>query len=149
MSIVIRIAEEKDLLPIQRLVAKAGISEQGIENNIKDFLVVEDANKQIIGTVGIEPLGVDGLLRSLVIKSENWNAKIGLEFVQLAIAYAKQKGIETLYLLTNRSIPFFEYLGFKAVEEAAIPAHLKESNHFSQYVEGVTKVLACNLQEIE
>lgn len=145
MSIVIRIAENKDLLPIQRLVAKAGLVEKGIEKQINNFLVVENAKKEIVGTVGIEKLGEDGLLRSLVIKSENWNGKIGLEFVEIALAFAKQKGVKSLYLLTNSSLPFFEYLGFSILESEDIPEHVKNSSHFSQYVEGVTKVMECKL----
>ncbi|MBU8905871.1 GNAT family N-acetyltransferase [Desertibacillus haloalkaliphilus] len=146
MSIVIRIAEEKDLLPIQRLVAKAGLSDSGIEQQVENFLVAED-DKKIVGTIGIEKVGVDGLLRSLVMQSDNWNAKIGLEFVQLALAYAEKRGIETLYLLTKQSTEFFEYLGFKEVGEQEVPKHLKESPHFSQFTSGVTKVLACRLKE--
>ncbi|UTW70642.1 hypothetical protein KHA80_11240 [Anaerobacillus sp. HL2] len=65
----------------------------------------EDLTKKLIGTVGIEPLGKDGLSRSLVMISENWNAKIGLDFIELAVAFGKQKGFETLYLMTNSSLP--------------------------------------------
>ncbi|MFN7252081.1 MAG: GNAT family N-acetyltransferase [Anaerobacillus sp.] len=148
MGIVIRIATEKDLLPIQHLLAKANLSERGIEDNIDNFLVVEDPDKKIIGTVGIEPIENDGLLRSLVMSSESWNAKIGLDFIELAVAYGKQKGYETLYLLTNSSMPFFEYIGFKILEENEIPEHLKLSEHFAQYVEGVTKVMALSTADI-
>lgn len=149
MSIVIRIAEEKDLLPVQRLVAKAGLSDQGIEHQINDFLVVENEKKQIIGTVGIERLGLDGLLRSLVMASESWNAKIGLNFLELALAFAKQRGVKTLYLLTNSSIPFFEHIGFEEVKEEEIPEHLKKTSHFEQYVSGITKVMACSLEKLK
>lgn len=142
MGIVIRIATEKDLLPIQHLLAKANISEQGIEKNWDHFLVAEDSTKKLIGTVGIEPLGKDGLIRSLVMTSENWNAKIGLDFIELAVAFGKQKGFETLFLMTNSSLPFFEYIGFQILEESEIPDHVKQSDHFSQYVEGVTKVMS-------
>lgn len=148
MGIVIRIATEKDLLPIQHLLAKANLSERGIEQNIDNFLVVEDAAKKIIGTVGIEPIGKDGLLRSLVMSSESWNAKIGLNFIELAVSYGKQKGYETLYLLTNSSLPFFEYIGFEVMEESNIPEHIKQSDHFSQFVEGVTKVMALSTEKI-
>lgn len=142
MGIIIRIAAKKDLLPIQHLLAKANLSERGIERNIENFLVVEDQHKKIIGTVGIEPIENDGLLRSLVFLSENWNAKIGLNFIELAVAYGKQRGYNTLFLLTNSSLPFFEYIGFRALEETEIPEHLKVSDHFSQVVEGVTKIMA-------
>ncbi|UOE93957.1 GNAT family N-acetyltransferase [Alkalihalobacillus sp. LMS39] len=145
MSIVVRIAEEKDLLPVQRLVAKAGLEEKGIEQHIHDFLVVEEQQK-IVGTVGIEHLGVDGLLRSLVIQSESWNAKIGLEFLEVALQFAKQKGVETLYLLTKQSIQFFEYLGFHEVKEEEVPEKIRQSPHFHQYVPGVTKVMATTFE---
>jgi amino-acid N-acetyltransferase len=148
MGIVIRIATEKDLLPIQHLLAKASLSERGIEENIDNFLVVEDPDKKIIGTVGIEPIENDGLLRSLVMSSESWNAKIGLDFIELAVAYGKQKGYERLYLLTNSSLPFFEYIGFKILEENEVPEHLKLSEHFAQYVDGVTKVMALSTADI-
>lgn len=150
MSIVIRIAEEKDLLPIQRLVAKAGLVSTGIEKHIGDFLVVEDGNQEIVGTVGIERLGEeDGLLRSLVIKSESWNGKIGLEFLEITVAFAKQKGFKNLYLLTHRSLPFFEFLGFKIIPTPEIPEQIKQTTHFSQYVDGVTKLMICNLENIK
>ncbi|OIJ21804.1 hypothetical protein BKP45_03655 [Anaerobacillus alkalidiazotrophicus] len=148
MGIVIRIATEKDLLPIQHLLAKASLSKRGLEQNIDNFLVVEDPNKKIIGTVGIEPIGKDGLLRSLVLTSENWNAKIGLNFIELAVSYGKQKGYENLYLLTNSSLPFFEYIGFKILAEDKIPDHLKQSEHFAQYVEGVTKVMSISTERL-
>ncbi|MFV8826313.1 GNAT family N-acetyltransferase [Alkalihalobacterium sp. APHAB7] len=146
MSIVIRIAEAKDLLPIQRLVAKAGLTEEGIEKRLDHFLVVETDEKEIVGTVGIEPIGNDGLLRSLVIKSEHWNAKIGLDFLEIALAYAKQKELDQLYLITHRSLEFFEYLGFKIIEDEHIPEHVENSPHFGQYVKGVTKLMALDLQ---
>lgn len=146
LSIIIRIAEEKDLLPIQRLVAKAGLDQSGIEQQVKNFLVVENEWREIVGTIGIEQLGNgDGLLRSFVMKSENWNGKIGLEFLEITIAYAKQKNLQKLYLLTNQSIPFFEYLGFSIVEE--IPLVIKNSQHFHNYVEGVTKIMCYSLKE--
>lgn len=148
MGIVIRIATEKDLLPIQHLLAKASLSERGIEQNIDNFLVVEDPEKKIIGTVGFEPIENDGLLRSLVMSSESWNAKIGLDFIELAVSYGKQKGYETLYLLTNSSLPFFEYIGFRILEENEIPMHLRASEHFAQYVDGVTKVLALSTKDL-
>lgn len=148
MGIVIRIATEKDLLPIQHLLAKASLSERGIEQNIDNFLVVEDPEKKIIGTVGFEPIENDGLLRSLVMSSESWNAKIGLDFIELAVSYGKQKGYETLYLLTNSSLPFFEYIGFRILEENEIPKHLRASEHFAQYVDGVTKVLALSTKDL-
>lgn len=148
MGIVIRIATEKDLLQIQHLLVKAGISKEGIEQNIDNFLVACGPDKKIIGTVGIEPIEKDGLLRSLVLTSETWNAKIGLDFIELAVAYGKQKGFEKLFLLTNSSLPFFEYIGFQILEETEIPEHIKASEHFLQYIEGVTKVMSLSTENL-
>lgn len=147
MGIVIRIAAEKDLLPIQHLLAKANLSVEGIENNLENFLVVEASDKKLVGTVGIEPLERDGLLRSLVLASENLNAQIGLNFIEVTVSFAKQKGFKNLYLLTNSSLPFFEYIGFQILDDKEYPEHLKKSAHFSQYVDGLTKVMVLSTED--
>ncbi len=148
MGIVIRVAKEADLREIKQLLVKAGITERGIEQNIDNFLVAQSQQQKIVGTVGLEPVGKDAFLRSLVFSSESWNAKIGLDFIELALSYGKQQQYSTIYLLTNASIPFFEHIGFTSIEREEVPEHIRESDHFAQYVDGVTKVLAISTKNL-
>lgn len=148
MGIVIRVASETDILEIQHLLVKAGIAERGLEQNIKNFIVAESQHKKIVGTVGLEPVEDDAFLRSLVFSSESWNAKIGLDFIELALSYGKQQNYSNIYLLTNSSIPFFEHIGFVSLEQEEVPDHIKQSDHYAQYVEGVTKLLVISTKNL-
>jgi N-acetylglutamate synthase-like GNAT family acetyltransferase len=145
MGIVVRKAREKDMLPIQRLVAKAGLRDEGIEQYIKSFLVVEDPDEQLIGTVGIEQYKKNGLLRSLVLDSPIWNAKLSLEFLQLTLKYAQEQKIETIYLCAKGTNALFYQLGFREVTKEDVPSTVKSSPHFQRNANAETKVWACEL----
>ncbi len=149
MSIVVRKAEEKDLLSLQRLVAKAGLREDGIEQHIDRFLVVCDEDSKIIGTVGIEKYQEDGLLRSLVLDSPVWTARLSLEFLQLALTYAKEQDIETIYLCSKGTNSLFRQLGFRHVHEKNVPEKIRLSPHFQKNVKVETKVWACSLLDVD
>ncbi|MBP3952776.1 GNAT family N-acetyltransferase [Bacillus suaedae] len=147
MSIVVRKAEQKDLLPIQRLVAKAGLRDEGIEQYINEFLVVEDDSENLIGTVGIEQYDGDGLLRSLVLDSPIWDAKLSLEFLQLTLKYAEEKDIETVYLCAKGTNALFHQLGFREVDLDDVPSAIQSSPHFKKNAKQDVKVWACGLGE--
>lgn len=145
MSIVVRKAEEKDLLLIQRLVAKAGLREDGIEQHIERFLVVSNEEDKLIGTVGVEKYNSDGLLRSLVLDSPIWNARLSLEFLQLVLNYAEEQEIETVYLCSKGTNSLFHQLGFRQVGEEEVPEAVRKSSHFRRNTKGDTKVWVCSL----
>ncbi|NEU30416.1 hypothetical protein GN156_06425 [bacterium LRH843] len=145
MSIIVRKAEEKDLLLIQRLVAKAGLREDGIEHHIDRFLVVKDEDDQLIGTVGLEKYKSDGLLRSLVLTSAVWTPRLSLEFLQLALSYAEEQKIKNLYLCSKGTNSLFHQLGFRNIREDDVPEKVRTSPHFKRNTKGETKVWVCSL----
>lgn len=138
MSIIIRMAEERDLDSIMTLLAGSGVHTGGVAENIGQFLVVEEeqgVDKSVVGTVGLEIYeGKYGLMRSMVMQSEAWNAKVGLELIRLFLAYAETTKIEELYLLTlSTASPFFIHMGFSTAEKEQIPTEIASSQHFSAY----------------
>ncbi|GAE27221.1 hypothetical protein JCM9140_3349 [Halalkalibacter wakoensis JCM 9140] len=147
MGIVVRKGEMRDMLPIQKLVAKAGLRDQGIEQYIESFLVVEDEEENMIGTVGVEQYEQYGLLRSLVLDSPIWNAKLSLEFLQLTLKYAEEQQIETVYLCAKGTNALFHQLGFREVEKDEVPKAIKNSEHFRKNANGDAKVWACELEQ--
>ncbi|MDT8860446.1 hypothetical protein N0O92_09380 [Alkalihalobacillus sp. MEB130] len=147
MGIVVRKAKMKDMLPIQRLVAKAGLRDEGIEQYIESFLVVEDEDENLIGTVGIEQYEENGLLRSLVLDSPIWNAKLSLEFLQLTLKYAEEQRMDTVYLCAKGTNALFHQLGFREVEKEDVPEPVKNSSHFQRNALVDAKVWACELTE--
>lgn len=129
---IVRKAEEKDLLNIQKLIAKAGLREEGIVENLDRFLVVLNEENEMIGTVGLEKYEQDGLLRSLVLDSPIWTARLSLEFLEVALNYAKEQQIKTVYLCSKGTNALFHQLGFRHINLTAVPETIKQSSHFKK-----------------
>lgn len=138
MTINIRVAQSKDAEQILALLEGAKLRTGGVVENIGQFLVVEaEENGELstVGTVGLEILeGKYGLMRSLVMKNQTWNAQVGVELLQLFLAYANTTGIERLYLLTlSTAEPFFIHMGFSTASAEEIPSAVALSPHFSAH----------------
>jgi len=137
MSIVVRLAKENDMIAMEQLLEKAKLNKTGIAENLDNFLVVEDLRAEplpsIVGMVGLEIYGDKGILRSLVLRSESWNSKIGVELIALIISYGWRKGLKEIYLMTSSSRSFFEYWGFIELAWDDVPKQLKVSSQFTEY----------------
>lgn len=135
MQAVIRPAHKHDLSLIKDFLTNAHLGTGGItEENASYFLLLEDEEGKLIGCLGIEPFEGIGLLRSLVVTPGNVEQDIWLLFGQ-ALQLAKEKGINDLYLATNKNevLPLFVMLGFKRVDEDNLPEELYHSEHI-QYI---------------
>ncbi|MCK0470031.1 hypothetical protein [Halalkalibacter sp. APA_J-10(15)] len=145
MAIVVRKAKQEDLLKVQRLVAKAGLRDEGIEHIIEHFLIVENDAEQLIGTVGIEMYEEVGLLRSLILQSPEWDAKLSLEFLQLTLKYAEEQKLKTVYLCAKATSALFHQLGFREVVKESIPKAIQESAHFKKHQTDDVKIWCCHI----
>lgn len=131
MGIIIRVANKQDLPELKMFLSRAGLGTEGIsEEAIEYFLLLQDKEKAWKGTIGIEPYRRNGLLRSLVISSGQTEQELFLLFEQ-ALALAKGKNLENLFLATNKNIavPFFNMLGFQLIEKNELPKELSDSLH--------------------
>ncbi|MGD6959241.1 GNAT family N-acetyltransferase [Rossellomorea aquimaris] len=115
---VIRQATQEDIHEVVAFLMKAGLSIEGIKNSIDCFLVVEDSDNQLIGTLGIEAQEKIGLLRSLVVTSSFESEELFALFQEI-LKLAKEKELTRLYLISNRkaSLNFFDLLGFQQENE--------------------------------
>ncbi len=145
MSIIVRKAKEQDLLMLQKLLAKAGVREAGIAEHVEHFLVVTDGANRIIGTVGIEKYEESGLLRSLVLDSTIWTARLSLEFLEVALHYAKEQNISSIYLCSKGTNALFHELGFRPINLEDVPFPIRKSSHFRDNVKKDTRVWTCAL----
>jgi amino-acid N-acetyltransferase len=141
MSVVIRLAEEKDIASIESLLEGAGVKSGGVADNVGQFLVVEqegDDEWNPVGTVGLELYneGRFGVMRSLVMRTQAWTAQVGVELIRLFLAYAETTGIEALYLLTQSTAPaLFIHMGFSTASPDQIPPAIAASPHFAAYAD--------------
>ncbi|MEH7222184.1 hypothetical protein V7112_00110 [Bacillus sp. JJ1566] len=132
----IRTANEEDIKKVTAFLGQAEVSVDGIESIIDHFILLEDAEQNILATLGIERIEQDGLLRSLVISPGVDQTNL-LTLFKSAISLAKHKELNRLFLATNKqaSIQFFTMLGFGQVGVGELPDHIKGSSHISQLFE--------------
>jgi N-acetylglutamate synthase-like GNAT family acetyltransferase len=129
MEALIRCAQKEDGKKLTAFLEKANLGTDGISESINYFLLMEDEEQNIKGTLGIEPLGSVGLLRSLVL-SEKASEKDLLLLVEQILRLARERELTSLYLATNKkgSTEFFKLLGFQD-EKGALPEELFRSAH--------------------
>ncbi|RLQ93500.1 GNAT family N-acetyltransferase [Falsibacillus albus] len=129
----IRQANKSDEQALIAFLEKAQIGTQGISESIEFFLLIEDVDGNIKGTMGIEPLYPCGLLRSLVVSPEVGQDGL-LTLFQQMLKLAKNKELSTLFLATNKmtSVSFFQSLGFSLVDKKDLPEQIGQSTHGNQ-----------------
>lgn len=131
MEAQIRCAGSADLQELKNFLTDAGLGIEGLSEETTDyFLLMEDETGKLTGTLGIERLADNGLLRSLVVKPGKAQQDLLLLFQQ-AFQFAKEKQLTKLFLATNKrsAVPFFEMLGFQAVDHNELPEELLASKH--------------------
>lgn len=130
MAAFIRSAKDEDVERVRGFLQQAQLHTDGIEHSIDYFLIMENEEGNVKATLGIEPLGQEGLLRSLAMTKDMSENELCILFEQ-AFMLARDKQLKALYLASNKksSIPFFELLGFKEVNRESLTEALCESAH--------------------
>jgi amino-acid N-acetyltransferase len=82
--------------------------------------------------VGLELFGTVALLRSLAVVSSRRRTGLGSKLVAHAEDYARNKGIKSLYLLTNTAESFFQYCGYQPTGRDDAPSAIRETKEFSE-----------------
>ena len=85
----------------------------------------------LIGCVGLEQFGEIGLLRSLAVNDQNRGKGIGKMLVGFLEKECPDKGILSLFLLTETAEEFFAKQKYLVIDRAHTPQELKQSAEFS------------------
>jgi N-acetylglutamate synthase-like GNAT family acetyltransferase len=130
LGTVVRFANQEDILKVLAYLKEAKLGTSGVSETIESFLIMEDENKNIKATVGIEKIGNQGLLRSMAI-SPTLDQKHMVYLFNQAQLLAKEKSIQSLYLATNKVdlISFFQTFGFTLINKEELSKDLLSSKH--------------------
>ncbi|KEP27572.1 MULTISPECIES: GNAT family N-acetyltransferase [Bacillus] len=129
----LRIATEEDAPTINAFLEK-GQAKGGVTiAECTTFVVMEDANGQLAGCLGLEQLNEqEGLLRSLVISDKLGQGHI-VSLFQSVQTLGEKKGVDTFYVVANHSAShdFLALMGFTPLKDIPdsvwVSAHAKES----------------------
>jgi arsenate reductase len=133
----IRPARASDLASIEALLRDAKLPVEGVAEHLGSFIVLDDG-RGARGAAGVEHYGHAALLRSVVVAPDERGHGKGVLLTRRAIEEARVRGARAVYLLTTTAEGFFERLGFRRIERAAIPAPL----HASRELRGACPVSA-------
>lgn len=130
MSATIRPATAADRPSVTALVRDAKLVLEGLDA-LADGLLVAEAGHRLVGAVGIERYGPDGLLRSLVVDPSRRGTGLGDALTRAAMKHAAARGLETVWLLTETAEPFFAARGFTRVPRETAPPAIAASHEFA------------------
>lgn len=117
---------------VEALLLEAGLPVSDLSRKPNVSLLGARADGQLLGIVGIEAYGAEGLLRSLVVTPAFRGAGLGLHLVVAAEAWAAARGITALYLLTTAADEFFSRLGYETIAREQAPASIAATVEFRE-----------------
>ncbi|WP_263833176.1 arsenic resistance N-acetyltransferase ArsN2 [Sulfurospirillum oryzae] len=144
MKITIRKATENEYRAIIHLLASNALPTADIyEKNITLFVGLID--EKIIATIGIETYGEVALLRSLCVKDELKNQKLGEKMLSYLLSFCTHEKIETLYLLTTTAERYFVRHSFEKITREETPLAIQQTREFQDICPASAVVMACNI----
>jgi amino-acid N-acetyltransferase len=127
----IRNATSADLSAIGALLEQARLPTAGVAEYMADFVVLESLG-EVRGAAGLERYGGVALLRSLVVASSLQGRGAGRMLCDQLERFAREKGVRTIYLLTETAEAFFAHRGYAAVGRESAPPEITATEEFSQ-----------------
>ncbi len=130
MTIAIAAATATDVPAILDLLERSQLPRAGLEGHLETTLVARDGN-QLVGCAAIEPFGTAGLLRSVAVDAALRGQGLGQRLTRAALDLARERGIKTVYLLTETAGDFFPRFGFQPVTRAQVAPAVQQSVEFT------------------
>lgn len=128
---VIRNARPEDADAVLALLAAASLPLEGVREGLGDAYAVAELGGRCIGAQGIEVYGPYGLLRSAVVAAAHQGAGVGTRLTRDRLAWAGERSLRAVYLITTTAAPFFARLGFRAVARDDVPPEIRGSWEYS------------------
>jgi N-acetylglutamate synthase-like GNAT family acetyltransferase len=122
-------ATRADREQIAALLSACALPSADIDAHLGRFFVARDGER-IVGCIGLEVQGRDGLLRSLAVTPERRGVGTARRLYARLLGQARGLGVSQLYLLTTGAEPFFELLGFRMLPREDVPETMRSTEQF-------------------
>jgi len=130
-TLVFTPAQPDQVAAIRQLLQDAELPADDFSAHLEHFLVAGGPDGALLGVVGLEAYARFGLLRSLAVAAAHRRQGIGQQLCQRMVAYARELGLQELYLLTTTAADFFSKLGFKQMGRGTVPAPIQATREFA------------------
>ena len=126
----IRRARPADLPAIEELLSACQLPSDGVADRLGAFLLAWDGER-LAGSVGVEPYGGDGLLRSLAVHPDYRDRGLGATLTRRALRDAQRTGLLRLFLLTETASEYYPRFGFRPIPREQAPPAVQASVEFA------------------
>ena len=116
---------------IKELLKTNNLPYEDIISSKVEFITYK-SNGYLVGCIGIEKYGEDGLLRSLEVDNEYKSTGIGKYLLNELISKSRNEGINKLHLLTTTADKYFASKGFRNSERSNAPRAILNSKEFTE-----------------
>lgn len=130
MRSIIRPATAADLSDIVDLLKTSKLPLDGIEA-LRTTTLVARADARLLGCAALELYGPAALLRSVAVAAKLRGQGLGQQLTQAALDLARERGVQTVYLLTETAGGFFPRFGFRTITRDEIDPSVKQSVQFT------------------
>ena len=117
----IRPAQRLDMPAVRELLAtRRARASPRATSRCGSFFVLRN-EQGVVGTVALEVLGDDAILRALAVDPEFRGAGYGWMLADMAVSQARWRGVRRIYLLTESASDFFAAkFGFRVVDRSTL-----------------------------
>jgi N-acetylglutamate synthase-like GNAT family acetyltransferase/quercetin dioxygenase-like cupin family protein len=125
-----RLFREGDFKKIVSLLKESELPIADLIEFNTEFLVAVE-NGKVVGCIGIEKYGSDGLLRSFAVDKYCRSKGIGLRLLQELLVFSRRLGIKKIHLLTTTAENYFLSRGFVKADRSEAPETIRSTTEFA------------------
>ena len=144
MPIDIAAAQAADLPGVISLLERSRLPTDGIAKHVASTLVAREAGR-VVGSAAVELYGRVGLLRSVAVDEALRGRGLGARLTEAALALARARHLDTVYLLTETAGEFFPRFGFRPISRADVDPAALRSVEFTTVCPASALVMALDL----
>ncbi len=113
-----RPAQRADMAAVRALLAAANLTEGATDDDFDSYYVLRN-ERGVVGSVALDVLGEDAVLRALAVDPEARGAGYGWMLADMAVNQARWRGVKRIYLVTETASDFFAAkFGFRVVDRS-------------------------------
>ncbi len=116
----IRPSRLEDDAQLRAFLVSAGLPADDVETGRQAFLLACEGQR-IVGSVGLESVATDALVRSLAVAADRRGLGLGTKLLESAIVRAQGDGVTSLYALTTTAEAFAAAHGFVTIARSEVP----------------------------
>ena len=123
-------ATDQDLPQIRSLLEQHHLPLDRIGDHVGTLLIARHGLR-VIGTAALELYPDGALLRSVAVDPTEQGHHLGHQLTEAALHLARERGAETVFLLTTTAERFFPRFGFEQITRDDVPTSVRTSVEFT------------------